>query len=123
MNNGLHKTCQLLIEKNIITVWRRLGLILYIIAILFATGILFECYTRYHVIATSFSYIKVVPDQFPKFKLIDKYQSNWITIRNGRRELAQRGKRPQRIAFIGDSVTFGSGVSDSVTFVELFQTG
>ncbi|MDH5730275.1 MAG: SGNH/GDSL hydrolase family protein [Gammaproteobacteria bacterium] len=68
-------------------------------------------------------YFSIENGKLPFFKLVEEFHSDTINIIHGRRELAKRGDRAHRVAFIGDSVTFGSGVNDEKSFVEQIQTG
>jgi len=80
-----------------------------------------ELYVRNFVINKNFGIYQVDKNTFPHYRLIDEFSSPRITISNNRREQGSRGDRERRIGFIGDSVTFGIGVSDSAAYTEILQ--
>lgn len=80
-----------------------------------------ELWVRHSIAIRGFSYIRVHPDRFPYYSLVDSYNDGEITIRNSRRERLPRPPRRYQVAFVGDSVTFGIGVSDKDLFTELLQ--
>ena len=82
-----------------------------------------EVYVRFFVINQNFRYFEIHPSRVPAHSLQETYQKEGITIRSGRRELLPRGAREQRVALLGDSVTFGVGVEDSANWTELLQAG
>lgn len=93
--------------------------LIYLIGLLavfeFAGRLVIECSS------TPSSLLTTKLDEFPFFSLKPSYVSNWVNVRNGRRELLPRGERSRRIAFVGDSATFGVGVEDSRIFTEVLQ--
>jgi hypothetical protein len=95
--------------------------LIYGVGVILMVGASAEWFTRHYLIARDFSYLHVVPSEFPFFRLKDNFSDEEITIRNGRREKAVRGGRSHRIAFIGDSNTFGIGSTDDRTYEERLQ--
>ena len=98
----------------------RLGA-LYFLGLLLVCALSVELFVRYWVIPRDFLYFKVEQNHFPYFRLTDEFQSGRVNITQGRRELTPRGSRAHKIAFVGDSNTFGLGASDSETFPEQLQ--
>ena len=82
-----------------------------------------EYYVRYHFITRNFWYLEICRNEFPFFKLTKEYHSGGVTIHDSRREFSQRQGRKFRVAFVGDSVTFGAGASDEDSYVEKVQNG
>lgn len=93
----------------------------YFILIGFVVFSIVELFVRTQIVPKDFLYFEVNSGEFPFYKLVKSYQEDGITIRNHRREYYPRGARLEKIAFVGDSVTFGSGLKDEETFVELVQ--
>ena len=100
-----------------------LQLAAFALIILVLTIIPIEFYVRNYIINQDFSIYKVQEDTFPLFHLVDNFSSPMYNIDHARRETSLRGARQHSIGFIGDSVTFGSGVTDDDNFVELLQRG
>ena len=81
----------------------------------------FEIYARTVLAYQEYRYFEIMPNQMPFFRLKQNHDEKYITIRNHRRELAERGLRELEISFVGDSVTFGSGVSNENIPTEIIQ--
>lgn len=96
---------------------------LYVLLGVLVVLIPLELLVRGYILVRSFSYLEVRRDEFPFFSLCERYETSGVTIRNSRREYYKRGNRPQKVAFVGDSVTFGHGAVDRETYVELMQAG
>jgi hypothetical protein len=81
-----------------------------------------ELFVRYYVIpGQNLGYLQIEADQFPFFRLKESFDSPAFTVRSGRREVLPRGSRPHAVAFVGDSVTFGTHVRDVDSYVEQVQ--
>lgn len=96
--------------------------LLYIVSVMVFYGVAVEWFCRKFIISKNFLYFQVEADRFPFFRLKDDYKENGVTIREGRRELAPRGGRKHKIAFVGDSNTFGVGAADESSYPELLQS-
>lgn len=96
--------------------------LLYLIYLAFAVLVPLEFAVRHFIVAgRDYGYLVVEPDEQPFFRLADQYRDKHTTVRDGRREVLPRGARPEAVAFVGDSVTFGTHLPDVLTFVEQLQ--
>lgn len=81
-----------------------------------------ELFVRYYLIPRQeYGYLQTDSANFPFFRLKENFSSPTVTIRSGRREFQVRGKRTRKVAFVGDSVTFGTHLRDTDSYVEQVQ--
>jgi hypothetical protein len=94
----------------------------YCVAVAIFVCAFVEIFVRNWILPRDFSYIHVTRGEFPYFRLVDDFHTDGMTIRHARREPSPRGSRPRKVAFVGDSQTFGVGATDANTYEELIQT-
>ena len=82
-----------------------------------------ELFVRYYLIPSQeYGYLQTDAAKFPFFRLKENFSSPGVTVRSGRRELQDRGGRARKVAFVGDSVTFGTHLGDADSYVEQVQS-
>ncbi|WP_143814649.1 SGNH/GDSL hydrolase family protein [Magnetofaba australis] len=64
-------------------------------------------------------YFRSSSQALPHHWLVEEFPGTEITIRQGRRVTPQPQGRSQRIAFLGDSITFGNGLPNGLTLPSL----
>ena len=80
-----------------------------------------EWFFRLAILPRPRAYFETSYFDLPHHRLIEQYSGIDLTIANHRRFVAHSQPRPHKIAFVGDSNTFGSGLADSQVLANRLQ--
>lgn len=78
---------------------------------------------RFFLLPQNFLYIESSYTGAPKHRLVQHYYASGIQIEGRRRVVVRQTPRERKIAVVGDSVAFGSGLGDRHVLANMIQAG